>query len=194
MYIYDVPQWSSFALEPVSLEETDVIMEEGDLTDHWWLPLDANTPSPVTAVSNLHLEGENSLRHVVTHPIDDYAASATQFFYNCVVWQIELSGTSHVPKTWRKSILVKAEAYPPLPPPQEPVPTPVTCRMVHCSSMESTIRLLGDSGSPQCGCGPILSANTHCCPLHRKSDGFVTACFRRTNNCLSCYCRDTSLS
>ena len=47
-------------LQPVTPEDTDVIMEEDDLlpTDHPLDPFGPNIQSTSTAVSNLHLEGE----------------------------------------------------------------------------------------------------------------------------------------
>ena len=47
-------------LEPISLEETDVVMEEGGLSsaDHQLHPFDTNILSLSTAISNLHLEGK----------------------------------------------------------------------------------------------------------------------------------------
>ena len=65
---------------------------------------------------------------MVTHPTDDFAASATSSS-PAVLFD---RSSSPLPVMFPKleenpsPIPVKAEAYPPLPPPQEPVPTPVT--------------------------------------------------------------------
>ena len=107
-------------LEPISLEETDVIMEGDDPspTDHQLHLFGANVHSPSTAVSNPHLEGENSLFDVIESATDEFAASSSST-------SMLDSSNPPVPVLLPKleenqSIQVKAEMYPPLPPPPEP--------------------------------------------------------------------------
>ena len=101
-------------LEPISLEE-------GNLSpaDHQLHPFDTNILSLSTAVSNLHLEGENSLFDVIEHATDDFSASSSS---TLMLDRPNAPGPVLLPKLEenQSSIPVKAEMYPPLPSPPEP--------------------------------------------------------------------------
>ena len=64
-------------LQPITPENTDVIMEEDDLspTNQSLDPFGPNVQSTSTPVSNLHLEGEPSLYDVIEQATNDFSAS-----------------------------------------------------------------------------------------------------------------------
>ena len=123
-------------LEPVSFDETDVIMEEGDLPNHALQPFDSYSLLPTiatvdSAVSHLHLEGESntSLYDVVEHLINDFSASSHSSITlldrpdpSVPILSLKLEDNSHSPDPHP----VEAELYPSLPSPQDPSPATAT--------------------------------------------------------------------
>ena len=113
-------------LQPISPEDTDVIMRDELLSTNQSLdPFGSNTqPTSVAAASNLHLEGEPSLHDVIEQTKNDFAASQSQ-----TLNQDRSPSTIPVlhpqfeegPPTIKEEM--SSETFPPLPSPELPVMT-----------------------------------------------------------------------